>query len=452
MALTKASYAMIDGAVANVLDYGADPTNTTDSTSAIQAAIASGNAVYIPKGEYKLTGQLTLASYQIMYGDGPNSSILRCDTSVHTNVFLLVNGRCTISDFALTGNTSVSPKVGVGVYLANSSGQYNFTGHSSVNDVQCSYFSVGFQVNNYFDLEFNRCESTYNLYGFAFTPYYSALQDSGYYTTITMNKCYAAFNSLEGIKATSTVNGRVLHIADCAIEFNGGTNAQIDIRQCFYVSITNCYTEYTATPAKPWLYIADVSPIEITGHWDVGSAGILTSDYTGQITIIQSAVGDIVGATVGGTSQRIWAQGSSIGTVTVASTVPQTYIDCSVNGTEYSNKSISKQIAITSSAGNTTSINNVRMYTKTVTATISANSSANLITDYYIANNWAGDTLAYASVTNIYAPGLILTVTPSSASSKEYFCVVATNTTASPITLTSAELKVLFTTGYGMAI
>ena len=42
MALTKVTYSMIKGAVANVLDYGADPTGNADSTTAIIAALASG--------------------------------------------------------------------------------------------------------------------------------------------------------------------------------------------------------------------------------------------------------------------------------------------------------------------------------------------------------------------------------------------------------------------------
>ena len=41
MSLTKVSYAMINGAPVNVLDFGADPTGTTDSYAAIQAAISA---------------------------------------------------------------------------------------------------------------------------------------------------------------------------------------------------------------------------------------------------------------------------------------------------------------------------------------------------------------------------------------------------------------------------
>ena len=41
MALTKATYSMINGAPVNVLDYGADNTGITDSAAAFNAAAAS---------------------------------------------------------------------------------------------------------------------------------------------------------------------------------------------------------------------------------------------------------------------------------------------------------------------------------------------------------------------------------------------------------------------------
>jgi len=56
MSLTKATYSMINGACVNVLDYGADSTGSTDSRAAIQAAIdaamPTNGAVYIPNGTY----------------------------------------------------------------------------------------------------------------------------------------------------------------------------------------------------------------------------------------------------------------------------------------------------------------------------------------------------------------------------------------------------------------
>lgn len=63
MGLTKVSYAMINGASVNVLDFGAAGDGVTDDTTAIQAAINSlttGGRVYFPKGSYKITTQLTI--------------------------------------------------------------------------------------------------------------------------------------------------------------------------------------------------------------------------------------------------------------------------------------------------------------------------------------------------------------------------------------------------------
>lgn len=60
MALTKVTYAMIEGATANALDYGADPTGVADSTAAIQSAIDAGYMVYLPAGVYKITSEIVI--------------------------------------------------------------------------------------------------------------------------------------------------------------------------------------------------------------------------------------------------------------------------------------------------------------------------------------------------------------------------------------------------------
>lgn len=61
MALTKVTYSMIEGQYVNVLDYGADNTGGTDTTTAIQAAIdaAAGRTVYFPAGTYVVTSTLS---------------------------------------------------------------------------------------------------------------------------------------------------------------------------------------------------------------------------------------------------------------------------------------------------------------------------------------------------------------------------------------------------------
>ena len=71
---------MIDGAVANVLDFGADSTGVASSTTAFQAAIDSltnGGSVYVPEGTYLLnvTDGVALYSNITMFGDGAASII-----------------------------------------------------------------------------------------------------------------------------------------------------------------------------------------------------------------------------------------------------------------------------------------------------------------------------------------------------------------------------------------
>jgi hypothetical protein len=64
MSLTKASFSMINGAVFNVLDYGADNTGVADCTSAFQAAIDAAQpthaTVYIPTGTYLVNSTVTV--------------------------------------------------------------------------------------------------------------------------------------------------------------------------------------------------------------------------------------------------------------------------------------------------------------------------------------------------------------------------------------------------------
>lgn len=93
MVLTKATYSMIDGAPANVLDYGAVGDGVTDDTAAIQAAISylSGitpwpvspsrgrlrPALYFPAGVYKVSSSISITfSSLLVFGDGTEDSLV----------------------------------------------------------------------------------------------------------------------------------------------------------------------------------------------------------------------------------------------------------------------------------------------------------------------------------------------------------------------------------------
>ena len=62
MALTQVTYAMISGALVNVQDYGADPTGATDSTAAFTTAAALGKPLWMPQGDYVISGPVTITS------------------------------------------------------------------------------------------------------------------------------------------------------------------------------------------------------------------------------------------------------------------------------------------------------------------------------------------------------------------------------------------------------
>jgi hypothetical protein len=89
------------GDVANVLDYGADPTGGTDSSAAFNAAAATlaannrNKAVYLPAGTYLLANQITLTGGQTLFGDGRGSTVLLVDqrfSTSATSVLMLYAG------------------------------------------------------------------------------------------------------------------------------------------------------------------------------------------------------------------------------------------------------------------------------------------------------------------------------------------------------------------------
>lgn len=76
MSLTKVTYSMIDGAVYNVLDFGAVGDGIADDTAALQSAIDAAAAgttktVFFPFGTYLITSTLDLKAKQInLIGEG----------------------------------------------------------------------------------------------------------------------------------------------------------------------------------------------------------------------------------------------------------------------------------------------------------------------------------------------------------------------------------------------
>lgn len=75
MSLTKVTYSMIDGAVANVIDYGAIGDGVTNCTTAIQAAIdyldsQGGGILVFPQGTYGISSTIFVKDNITLQGEG----------------------------------------------------------------------------------------------------------------------------------------------------------------------------------------------------------------------------------------------------------------------------------------------------------------------------------------------------------------------------------------------
>ena len=71
MSLTKATYSMISGSPANVLDYGASPSaSASANVAAIQAALDANTCVVIPAGEYDINFTILLNTGNRLYFEG----------------------------------------------------------------------------------------------------------------------------------------------------------------------------------------------------------------------------------------------------------------------------------------------------------------------------------------------------------------------------------------------
>lgn len=449
MSLTKVSYSLIQGALANILDFGADPTGATSSTAALDAAIATGNSVYVPKGTFKLTGMSTLPSGCCVYGEGPLKSRFICDIAAHTGVFLrMAGGNNIVEKVAIEGNSTAD---GTAVRITNTN-EFEFTGWMTLRDVHITGIKVGLDMNNVFTVLVDNCRIYGNYRGVRIVPSYDGIGDNGYFTTITFNKTYINQNTDYGLVAVPTIASKNLVLRDTVIESNEGiaSSHQSRIVKVDPFVIDNCYFELE--PTIPALEISECNTVA-TGVYMNGTGGVNLGAVSNTFYLIDAAIGASTdGIFANGTSlQQVQIVNSTLGTSTLNA---QRLLlqNSTVSGTYYRNTAQNYDLAL-GSISNVTRIAETQAFTKTVSATINAGVTSALISDQSVANIWVADfTTAIASISNAYNPGLILTVTPATTGSVDFFCVLATNTTGSPITLTSAKLKVLFFAGQGTAI
>lgn len=120
MSLTKASYSMITGAPVNVLDFGAVGDGVIDDTAAFNAAMASGENIYIPSGTYKISTLAVPNKKMLIHGDGIDATILQTTGTYGVN-FDHFNSTY-LNRFSVIENLTVNAAVGTTAMLVNNLG------------------------------------------------------------------------------------------------------------------------------------------------------------------------------------------------------------------------------------------------------------------------------------------------------------------------------------------
>jgi hypothetical protein len=126
----------------SALDFGAVGDGITDNTVAMQAAHATGRVVYYPAGDYRFSGNITIASGGIK-GDGISETYLVNTDVSSNNLFTFTNTDAAIfRDFQLQA-TPVTKTSGAGIYV--NPGVGNVNSYSLFENVNFLYIPTGIE-------------------------------------------------------------------------------------------------------------------------------------------------------------------------------------------------------------------------------------------------------------------------------------------------------------------
>lgn len=241
MSLTKATYSLINGAPVNVLDFGAvadwNGSTGTDNLAAFNAAIAFAAAqsyrpsVYIPAGNYKLSGTLTLPTGITLigdevpknYGTSPLAvSVLTCDfVGVGINTYVTPGDGSGGSAYIQVKNISIN---GNGQCTVGYDGGF-VQNLENVNVTDCT--TAGIRLNG----------QTTTLLNCSFNDNYDGvLIESG--TTFTFTNCNMRQNTRNGVRG-GDFNASLF--SQCIFESNTeegtyliGANRNVDFQSCYW--------------------------------------------------------------------------------------------------------------------------------------------------------------------------------------------------------------------------
>jgi hypothetical protein len=143
----------------NIIWYGADPTGVIDSTTAIQNAVATGKNVYIPEGNFKISGTIPIVtSGQRIQGAGRYKTVITSSATGDTFTVAADVLSIEIKDMKITrvANTAASGRDGIRFL--------GWTNQSTVERVDVTYHWNGMYLSatGYSYVHDCLCDNNYN--------------------------------------------------------------------------------------------------------------------------------------------------------------------------------------------------------------------------------------------------------------------------------------------------
>lgn len=123
MSLTKATYSMISGAPANVLDFGASTSaSAATNAAAFAAAMAASSDIYVPAGTYAIT-TVAIPNKRIrIFGEGIETTILQTTGAYGVNFDHFSS--TYLNRFSVIENMSINAGAGTVGLMVNNGGIY----------------------------------------------------------------------------------------------------------------------------------------------------------------------------------------------------------------------------------------------------------------------------------------------------------------------------------------
>ena len=237
----------------SILDFGADPTGATDSTTAIQNAINSveleNATLYIPTGVYIITSSLSITNVNglTIIGDGPHASIIRLVTTGQsisgiTTGSSLVGGisvdKLTLSNFRIEPSNTYASFIPTSTFYGKNGIELTNCQHWFLNNVDIWYFNGnGLQLDESYIGTAENCHIAGNN-GWGI---YSGTSSQG--ANYSSHATNIVFNEIQGNKTGGIyINGPTSPVVSFnTIETN--TNVGIDIVYALSPTIIGNYFE-----------------------------------------------------------------------------------------------------------------------------------------------------------------------------------------------------------------